>query len=94
VNAARRLDVTEGGMTRVQAVVASMAETSSTSASDAGANLTDLIAKAAQEMDHHASATRILRTRGLAQRGRASDSLAAAKRGAVAAVAHKLDVIR
>lgn len=92
MRAPRAREVTADGMTRVAAVVASLVE-SSTAASAEG-SLTDLIAKAAQEVEHHASATRILRTRGLAQRGRASESLRAATSGVVAAGPRTLDVVR
>jgi len=90
---ARRREVTADGMTRVAAVVAAMVESSSDEESSSG-TLTDLIAKAAQVVEHHAGATRILRTRGLAQRGRANASLMAATRNTDAAPVHKLDVTR
>ncbi len=92
MKAHRAREVTADGMTRVAAVVASLVESST--ATNADVSLTDLIAKAAQEVEHHASATRILRTRGLAQRSRASESLQAATSGAVAAGPRKLDVVR
>ena len=54
----------------------------------------DLIAKAAVEVEQHASATRSMRMRGLAQRSRASESLTAASGGAGPPVRRILDVVR
>lgn len=89
---ARHREVTADGMTRVAAVVASMVESSRVA--DADGPLSDLIAKAAQVVENHATTTRILRTRGVAQQSRANESLRVANGGAVAAVVHKLDVTR
>jgi len=89
---ARRREVTADGMTRVAAVVAAMAESSAGGAD--GAALTDLIAKAAQEVDRHAGAARMLRVRGLESRGRSPASLKAAHGAAVDAPARTLDVVR
>lgn len=94
MNPKRDREVTAGGMTRVAAVVASLAESSLSSEAEAQGNLTDLIAKAAQEMEQHAGATRMYRVRGMAQRGKASVSLTAAKGGAGPADGRKLDVRR
>lgn len=90
---ARRGEVTADGMTRVAAVVAAMVA-SSPDVADSRGELGDLIAKAAQEVEQHASATRAMRMRGLAQRGRANASLAAASGGSEAPAVRTLDVIR
>ncbi len=95
MNARRSPVVTAGGMTRVHAVVTAMAEDAAgTAEATAAASLGDLIAKAAKEMEHHAAATRTLRLRGLAQRQRATASLAAASDGTGSVPARKLDVVR
>jgi hypothetical protein len=94
VTPVRRREVTEDGMTRVAAVVAAMAESSGTDAGErTSASLTDLIAKAAQVLESHASSTRSMRARGLAQRGKASESLSA-MRDSGPAVARTFDVTR
>ncbi len=89
---ARRNDVTPDGMTRVRAVVHTMAEADGELSRER--SLTDLIAKAAMEVEQHVSATRILRTRGLAQRSRASESLQAASGGGGPPKPRTLDVVR
>lgn len=89
---ARRRDLTADGMTRVRAVVTTMAEADGDSSSER--SLKDLIAKAAVEVEQHASATRSMRMRGLAQRSRASESLTAASGGAGPPVRRILDVVR
>jgi hypothetical protein len=94
VRAQRARDVTADGMTRVAAVVAALVESAAATAPDNTVSLTDLIAKAAKEMDHHGTATRAQRNRSLAQREGANESLAAAKRNAVAAPVRKLDIVR
>jgi hypothetical protein len=94
---ARRREVTEDGMTRVAAVVAAMVESSST-AEDARKNVdvTDLIAKAAQVVDKHAGAARMMRARGLAQQRRANASLSPPRApvGDGTTTARRLDVTR
>ncbi len=92
-NPSRHREVTADGMTRVAAVVAAMVE-SAGAESNAKGQLTDLIAKAAQEVENHAGITRQLRMRGMAQRDKASASLRAATDRDVAAQVHKLDVTR
>lgn len=89
---ARRLGVTADGMTRVRAVVSTLAEADG--ASNAERSLTDLIAKAAVEVEQHAGTTRMMRIRGLAQRGRAQESLKAASSGGASPRPRTLDVVR
>lgn len=97
---ARARDVTTDGMIRVAAVVAAMAEfdasnaPSAPSASASERPLKDLIAKAAQVVAGHASAARGMRSRGLAQQGRARESLRMAASGPDAAMPRKLDLVR
>lgn len=89
---ARRRDVNADSLRRVRAVVTTMAE--SALETSAEGKLTDLIAKAASEMEQHASASRIMRARGLAQRSKASESLRAANGGAGPPARRMLDVVR
>lgn len=93
-NPVRRREVTADSMTRVAAVVATLVEASAAAPASAEVPLTDLIAKAAQEVEQHASASRILRTRGVALHKQAGESLKAAPGGASAAAGKKLDVVR
>ena len=58
MRANRALVVTADGMTRVAAAVAAMVESAAASGSDNTVSLTDLIAKAAKEMEPEWSATR------------------------------------
>lgn len=99
----RARDVTTDGMIRVAAVVAAMAEmdathathaTNETHASPSERPLKDLIAKAAQVVAGHASAARGMRSRGLAQQGRARESLRIAVSGQDAAAPRTLDLVR
>jgi hypothetical protein len=84
-------------MIRVAAVVAAMAEMDATHATHASPGerpLKDLIAKAAQVVAGHASAARGIRSRGLAQQGRARESLRIAVSGQDAAAPRTLDLVR
>ena len=89
--------VTAGGMTRVAAVIASMAESAlalPAPTEHSHVPLNDLIAKAAQVVEAHASTAQRMRRRGLAQQGRAHQSSLAATTGHGAMALNKLDVVR
>lgn len=89
-------EVTADGLTRVAAVVAAMVEASRAEGipADTQGSLNDLIAKAAQVVEHHASATRAMRKRGQVQQGKARESLRAAARGTAVGKTHTLDLVR